>query len=111
MGLIRFFAVSLLLLLLIQISSIAALSRMDFFTERKISNPPLLTSAKAPAPAPAAGWSSSLGDGGTTTHISRVSRHRPNMAGGDVILGGFAFALVTAIVCYIRVTRRTDTSS
>ncbi|PIN22185.1 hypothetical protein CDL12_05105 [Handroanthus impetiginosus] len=31
-------------------------------------------------------------------------------AGGDVIVGGFAAALVAAIVCYIRITRRSKDS-
>ncbi|KAI4342933.1 hypothetical protein MLD38_027496 [Melastoma candidum] len=37
----------------------------------------------------------------------RVQRHHSSgSAGGDVILGGFVSALVVAVLCYIRVTRR-----
>ncbi|XAR66347.1 hypothetical protein NMG60_11012540 [Bertholletia excelsa] len=35
-------------------------------------------------------------------------RSEKSAAGGDVILGGFALALVAAIFCYIRITRRTN---
>ncbi|OIT35482.1 hypothetical protein A4A49_54819 [Nicotiana attenuata] len=41
------------------------------------------------------------------THI--IKKHHSfdkSMAGGDLILGGFATVLVASIFCYIRVTRR-----
>lgn len=36
------------------------------------------------------------------------AKHRPDrsIAGADIILGGFATAILAAIFCYIRVTRR-----
>ncbi|KAH7858239.1 hypothetical protein Vadar_021630 [Vaccinium darrowii] len=61
-----------------------------------------------PSPAPSWGGHNS-GNGGTLAGNRRVTRHHSSdksAAGGDVILGGFATALIAAIFCYIRVTRR-----
>ncbi|KAI3456380.1 hypothetical protein Pfo_013043 [Paulownia fortunei] len=44
------------------------------------------------------------------THIWKHHSADNSVAGGDVILGGFATALVAAIVCYIRITRRSNGS-
>ncbi|KAA8519935.1 hypothetical protein F0562_014155 [Nyssa sinensis] len=41
--------------------------------------------------------------------VRRIARHHSSdksVAGGDVILGGFATAVVASIYCYIRITRR-----
>ncbi|KAI8567485.1 hypothetical protein RHMOL_Rhmol02G0125800 [Rhododendron molle] len=49
------------------------------------------------------------GDGGAPAGTRLLTRLHPSdksAAGGDVILGGFATALVAAIFCYICVTRR-----
>lgn len=35
-------------------------------------------------------------------------KHRPSVAGGEVILCGLVMAAFAAIVCYIRVTRKRD---
>ena len=57
---------------------------------------------QVPSSAPSSGT-------GDVPENRRVTRHRSedkSFAGGDLILGGFATALVAAIVSYIRVTRR-----
>ncbi|KAH7836385.1 hypothetical protein Vadar_000614 [Vaccinium darrowii] len=61
----------------------------------------------APSPAPSSGVNNSgirnvEGNRRVTKHHSLDS----SAAGGDVILGGFATALIGAIVSYIRITRR-----
>ncbi|KAI8567480.1 hypothetical protein RHMOL_Rhmol02G0125400 [Rhododendron molle] len=61
-----------------------------------------------PSPAPSSGGNDS-GDGGAPAGnrlLTRRHSSHKSAAGGDVILGGFATALVAAIFCYIRVTRR-----
>lgn len=60
----------------------------------------------ASAPTPTRGIS---GNDLQHQHIRLVSRHHSDIpTGGDVILGGFAFAFVAAIICYIRITRRNN---
>ncbi|KAF5943695.1 hypothetical protein HYC85_017772 [Camellia sinensis] len=60
-----------------------------------------------PSPAPSSGGDSSgMGNGSGTRRITRHHSSDKSMAGGDVIVGGFATALVAAIYCYIRVTIR-----
>ncbi|KAG8365421.1 hypothetical protein BUALT_Bualt18G0103200 [Buddleja alternifolia] len=39
-------------------------------------------------------------------HHSISGDNHKSIAGGDVILGGFATALIATIFCYIRITRR-----
>ncbi|GAB4826798.1 hypothetical protein Ancab_033679 [Ancistrocladus abbreviatus] len=65
-----------------------------------------LSESPAPAPAPFGGWPDSDEPG--MVQIQRVGKHHwgRSMAGGDVILGGFATAMVASIFCYIRITRR-----
>ncbi|KAF7150224.1 hypothetical protein RHSIM_Rhsim02G0116500 [Rhododendron simsii] len=61
-----------------------------------------------PSLAPSTGGNDS-GDGGAPAGNRLLTRRHSSdksAAGGDVILGGFATALVAAIFCYIRVTRR-----
>ncbi|KMT04033.1 hypothetical protein BVRB_8g186340 [Beta vulgaris subsp. vulgaris] len=104
--LVRFIHVSFLILL--QISSIMAMSKMHFI--QRISNLDAPTVALVQAPSQAPG-SSSIGDE-QEQHIRLVSRHRSDIpAGGDVILGGFALAFVAAIICYIRATKRNQIES
>ena len=84
-------------IILLQISSIMAISKVEFI--QKVS--------KSPAEAPGIS-----GDERQHQHIRLVSRHTSNIpTGGNVILGGFAFALIAAIICYIRVTRRNKNNS
>ncbi|CAN4078274.1 unnamed protein product [Withania somnifera] len=40
------------------------------------------------------------------THIRTHHSFNKSMVGGDLILGGFATALIASVSCYIRVTRR-----
>ena len=62
----------------------------------------------APIPALSSGGNNS--GIGNSLGSRRVMRHHhssdKSVAGGDVILGGFATVLVAAIFCYLRVTRR-----
>lgn len=56
-----------------------------------------------PSPAPSS-------DGG----IKNIWEHHSagnSFSGGDIILGGFAAALVAALVCYLRITRRSKLGS
>ena len=85
-----------------------AISKVQFI--QRVSNDPdsswiglaTLVPAPTPTPTPTRGISEHQ-------HIRLVSRHHSNIpTGGDVILGGFAFAFVAAIICYIRITRRND---
>lgn len=62
-----------------------------------------------PSPSPSSGGNDSGGGGGAPAGNRLLTRRHSSdksAAGGDVILGGFATALVAAIFCYIRVTRR-----
>ncbi|KAI3466606.1 hypothetical protein Pfo_023269 [Paulownia fortunei] len=61
------------------------------------------------SPAPSLGGVGTYGTPGLT-HIWNHHSADKSVAGGDVILGGFATALVAAIVCYIRITRRSKDS-
>lgn len=45
------------------------------------------------------------------THIKTHHSFNKSMAGGDLILGGFATALIASIFCYIRVTGRRNQHS
>ncbi|KNA20299.1 hypothetical protein SOVF_053740 [Spinacia oleracea] len=87
-------------MILLQMSSIVAVSKMQLLQRISKTEP----DPASPAPAPSV---PTIGD----LHIRLVSRHRDMATGGDVILGGFAFAFVAAIVCYIRVTRRDSTTN
>ncbi|KAI7999256.1 hypothetical protein LOK49_LG09G01736 [Camellia lanceoleosa] len=60
-----------------------------------------------PSPAPSSGGES-LGTGDVSGNRRVMGHHSSDKseAGGEVIIGGFATALVAAIFCYIRVTRR-----
>ncbi|OIT33500.1 hypothetical protein A4A49_62014, partial [Nicotiana attenuata] len=61
-----------------------------------------------PTPAPFEGGTG-RGKGDQTPAIIHIRTHHSfdkSMAGGDLILGGFAIALIASIFCYIRVTRR-----
>lgn len=60
------------------------------------------------SPAPSSGGNDSGGGGAPAGNRLLTRRHSSDKsaAGGDVILGGFATALIAAIFCYIRVTRR-----
>ncbi|KAK4421302.1 hypothetical protein Salat_2080700 [Sesamum alatum] len=63
-------------------------------------------------PSPAPSWGGADANGGPG--LMRIWSHHhsadKSVAGGDVILGGFATALVAAIVCYIRITMRSKHS-
>lgn len=59
--------------------------------------------SSSPSPAPLEDLS--------VTHIRKHHSEVNSVAGGDVILGGFAAALVAAIICYIRITRRSSKTS
>ncbi|KAK9681659.1 hypothetical protein RND81_10G018500 [Saponaria officinalis] len=80
------------LIILLQIQTIMSVSKMDLIKIAPVS----AAASTAPAAAAPAGM----------VHIRVVSRHSGD-AGGDVILGGFAVAVVAAVVCYIRATRKT----
>uniref|UniRef100_A0A803LKZ4 Transmembrane protein n=1 Tax=Chenopodium quinoa TaxID=63459 RepID=A0A803LKZ4_CHEQI len=97
------FIVLISFMILVQMSSSMAVSRMQLL--QRIPNPKPAFHVQVPASAPAV---SSIGD---VQHIRLVSRHHDIPMGGDVILGGFAFAFVAAIVCYIRVTRKDHTKN
>ncbi|KAL2253258.1 UNVERIFIED_CONTAM: hypothetical protein Sindi_0120500 [Sesamum indicum] len=57
-----------------------------------------------PSPAPSSGGADANGDPAGLMHIWSHHSTDKSVAGGDVILGRFATALVAAIVCYIRIT-------
>ncbi|KAF7121444.1 hypothetical protein RHSIM_Rhsim13G0163300 [Rhododendron simsii] len=62
-----------------------------------------------PVPSPAPSYRGNDSGIGNIAGNRRVTRHHSSdnsAAGGDVILGGFATALVGAILSYIRITRR-----
>ncbi|KAL9236688.1 hypothetical protein vseg_011325 [Gypsophila vaccaria] len=87
------------LIILLQITYIMSVSKMDLILSEKTLKTPAVSAALAPGIAPAG-----------MVHIRVVTTHSGGdaaAAGGDVILGGFAVALVAAVVCYIRATRKT----
>ena len=57
---------------------------------------------QVPSPAPL----SERGDGPWNRRVTRHHSSDKSFTGGDLILGGFATALVAAIFSYIRITRR-----
>ncbi|CAK9135461.1 unnamed protein product [Ilex paraguariensis] len=66
-----------------------------------------LVEVPVPSPAPSEGGvSTGINETSYTRLVTRHHSSDKSMAGGDVILGGFATAVVASIVCYIRVTRR-----
>ncbi|KAL3345479.1 hypothetical protein AABB24_024442 [Solanum stoloniferum] len=71
------------------------------------------TFALVPSPAPfEGGLDRGRGDQApAVTHIRTHHSFNKSMAGGDLILGGFATALIASIFCYIRVTRRRNQHS
>lgn len=82
-----------------------AVSKMQFL--QRVSKPEAASIALAPVPVPVpVPGVTTVDDQRQQQHIRLVSRHSAMPTGGDVILGGFAFAFVATIVCYIRVTRR-----
>ncbi|CAN6298849.1 unnamed protein product [Urochloa humidicola] len=67
---------------------------------RGIAEPPASPDAVAPGPGDAA--QAGAGDGGKPDRSE---------AGGEVILAGFAAAVIIVIFCYIRVTRESSSSN
>lgn len=75
---------------------------------RKLDN---LTLVPSPAPFEG-GMDTGRGDQApAVTHIRTHHSFNKSMAGGDLILGGFATALIASIFCYIRVTRSRNEQS
>ncbi|MCD9643309.1 hypothetical protein HAX54_030652 [Datura stramonium] len=71
------------------------------------------TSTLVPSPAPTV-KAIGRGRGDQTPAVTHIRTHHSfnkAMAGGDLILGGFATALIASIFCYIRVTRRRNQHS
>lgn len=66
----------------------------------------ILTDSIVPSPSPSKNGENKGSE--ESPRIGGIKRHHSvdkSVAGGDVILGGFAIAFIVAIVCYIRVTR------
>ncbi|KAK3035124.1 hypothetical protein RJ639_032626 [Escallonia herrerae] len=60
-----------------------------------------------PAPSPVPFEAGDKSEVGEPPEIREIKRHHSHaVAGGDVILGGLATAMVAAVFCYIRVTRK-----
>ncbi|KAA8515438.1 hypothetical protein F0562_018951 [Nyssa sinensis] len=83
---------------------LGAISPMSVNVSSAETQAPGLMDAPIPSPAPSEG-----GLNPETPVGRRIAKHHSSdnsAAGGDVILGGFATALVAVIYCYIRVTRK-----
>lgn len=99
----RFF---LLCIILAELTTLIAKTNgsenMDLMAPKEVNGPydkVVFEDELVPSPAPSSG-------GTGNRFVIRHHSSDKSAAGGDVILGGFATALIAAILCYIRVTRR-----
>ncbi|KAJ8549682.1 hypothetical protein K7X08_033389 [Anisodus acutangulus] len=96
------------LLIFLVIAQLILLMQQNANAVRRLDT---LTLVSSPAPSEN-GMSRGKGDQAqAVTHIRTHHSFNKSMAGGDLILGGFATALIASIFCYIRVTRRRNQHS
>ncbi|KAM3285323.1 hypothetical protein P3S67_024122 [Capsicum chacoense] len=88
MARLRFLLICLVLAQILLMQKVNALRKLD-------------TSTSVPSSAPGRGDHAPA-----VTHVRTHHSFNKSVVGGDVILGGFATALIASIFCYIRVTRR-----
>ncbi|PHU26556.1 hypothetical protein BC332_04888 [Capsicum chinense] len=95
MARLRFLLICLVLAQILLMQKVNALRKLD-------------TSTSVPSSAPfEGGMDRGRGDQApAVTHVRTHHSFNKSVVGGDVILGGFATALIASIFCYIRVTRR-----